>query len=132
MIMGTLSVRSTSEYYTPLGISHHVGRITVLNAHLNNIEYVPAHNWETWRDENDAVVIDVREPVEWTSGTLPDSVTISLTSLPAAASTMDKDTAVLLVCATGARSVTAAAWLASMGFETVASMAGGVVALGYR
>jgi rhodanese-related sulfurtransferase len=104
----------------------------VLNAHQNTIEYVPAFNWETWRDDNDAVVIDVREPIEWTAGTLPGSLTISLTSLPAAASTMDTTTAVLLVCATGARSVTAAAWLASMGFDKVASMAGGVVALGYR
>jgi len=104
----------------------------VLNTHPNTIEYVPAHNWETWRDENDAVVIDVREPDEWATGTLPGSLTISLTSLPAEAPTMDKETAVLLVCASGVRSVTAAAWLSSMGFARVASMAGGVVALGYR
>jgi rhodanese-related sulfurtransferase len=45
---------------------------------------------------------------------------------------MDRETPVLLVCATGVRSVTAAAWLASMGFAKVASLAGGVVALGYR
>jgi len=104
----------------------------VLNTHPNTIEYVPAYNWETWRDDNQAVVIDVREPAEWASGTLPDSLTISLTSLPAEASAMNRETPVLLVCATGVRSVTAAAWLASMGFEKVASMAGGVVALGYR
>ena len=97
----------------------------------NTIEYVPAYNWETWRDDNKAVVIDVREPMEWAAGTLPGSLTISLTSLPAEASTMDRDTPVLLVCATGVRSVTAAAWLASMGFEKVASMAGGVMALRY-
>ena len=64
------------------------------------------------------------------TGTLPDSKTISLMELPQAAQTMDKDTAVLLVCATGARSTTAAAWLMSMGFSKVASMGGGVVALG--
>jgi rhodanese-related sulfurtransferase len=104
----------------------------VLNTRTNAIEHVPAYNWETWRDDNGAVVIDVREPFEWTSGTLPDSLTISLTSLPGEVSTMDRETPVLLVCATGIRSVTAAAWLASMGFEKVASMAGGVVALGYR
>ena len=104
----------------------------MLNSPPNTIEYVPAHKWETWRDDNNAVVIDVREPVEWAEGTLPDSLTISLTSLPAAASTMDKETPVLLVCAHGVRSVTAAAWLVSMGFARVASMAGGVVALGYR
>ncbi len=104
----------------------------MLNALPNTIEYVPAHNWETWRDDNQAVVIDVREPDEWANGTLPDSLTISLASLPAEAPTLDREAAVLLVCAHGTRSATAAAWLSSMGFTKVASMAGGVVALGYR
>ena len=96
----------------------------------NTIQHVPARTWEEWRDDNDAVVIDVREPMEWARGTLEGSELISLASLPAAAQTMDKDKAVLLVCATGARSTTAAAWLSSMGFSNVASMGGGVVALG--
>jgi rhodanese-related sulfurtransferase len=104
----------------------------VLNTHTNTIEYVPAYDWEAWKDDNQAVVIDVREPMEWASGTLPGSLTISLASLPREASAIDKATPVLLVCATGVRSVTGAAWLASMGFEKVASMAGGVIALGYR
>ena len=104
----------------------------MLNPHANTIEYVSAFSWESWRDDNQAVVIDVREPVEWTSGTLSGSLTISLASLPAAASTMDKDTPVLLVCAKGVRSVTAAGWLKSMGFAKVASMTGGVDALGYH
>ncbi len=94
------------------------------------IEHVPARLWESWRDDNDAVVIDIREPVEWARGTLDGSEKISRMSLPQAAQTMDKDQAVLLVCATGARSTTAAAWLMSMGFSKVASMGGGVVALG--
>lgn len=95
-----------------------------------SIEHVPARLWESWRDENDAVVVDVREPMEWARGTLDGSKTISLMELPRAAQELDKDTAVLLVCATGARSTTAAAWLSSMGFTKVASMGGGVVALG--
>ena len=94
------------------------------------IRHVPARGWEAWRDDNDAVVIDVREPMEWATGTLPGSLTISLSALPAAAKDMDRETAILLVCATGSRSTTAAAWLASMGFTKVASMGGGVVALG--
>jgi rhodanese-related sulfurtransferase len=94
------------------------------------IEHVPARQWETWQEDNDAVVIDVREPVEWMRGTLPGSLTIQLSQLPAAAATMDTGTPVLLVCATGNRSTTGAAWLASMGFTKVASLAGGVVALG--
>jgi len=105
--------------------------MTLLTSLPNTIEHVPAHTWETWRDENNAVLIDVREPLEWaTTGTLPGAELISLAGLPAAAATMDKATPVLIVCATGARSTTAAAWLTSMGFERPASLAGGVVALG--
>jgi rhodanese-related sulfurtransferase len=94
------------------------------------IEHVPARQWASWRDANDATIIDVREPMEWAMGTLPGSETISLATLPSAVDGMDRDTAILLVCATGNRSTTGAAWLASMGFTRVASLAGGVVALG--
>ncbi len=96
----------------------------------NAIRHVPARQWESWRDDNDALVIDVREPMEWATGTLEGSERISLMSLPEAMSGVDRDKAILLVCATGSRSTTAAAWLASMGFTNVASLGGGVVALG--
>jgi len=94
------------------------------------IEHVPARQWATWQENHGAVIIDVREPMEWMRGTLPGSQTIPLSNLPAAAASMDRDTPILLVCATGNRSTTGAAWLASMGFSNVASLAGGVVALG--
>ncbi len=94
------------------------------------IEHVPARQWASWRDANDATIIDVREPMEWAMGTLPGSETIPLATLPSAVDAMERDTAILLVCATGNRSTTGAAWLASMGFTKVASLAGGVVALG--
>ena len=104
----------------------------MLTPNANTIEHVPARNWESWRDDNYAVVVDVREPAEWLSGTLPGSLTIPLSKLPDAASTMDTTVPILVVCAHGVRSVTAAAWLSSMGFEKAASLAGGLVALGYR
>ncbi len=96
----------------------------------NTIRHVPARQRETWRNDNDALVIDVREPVEWAAGTLEGSERISLMSLPEAMTDLDRGTAILLVCATGSRSTMAAAWLASMGFTNVASLGGGVVALG--
>lgn len=96
----------------------------------HTIQHVPAHRWAAWREANAARVIDVREPMEWATGTLPDVETISLAHLPNAAASMDKNEAILLVCATGNRSTTGAAWMTSMGFTNVASLAGGVVALG--
>lgn len=96
----------------------------------HTITHVPAAEWATWAESNDAVVIDVREPNEWLRGTLPDSERISLAHLPSAVSTMDPARPVLLVCATGVRSTVGATWLTSIGFENAASMAGGVKALG--
>ena len=96
----------------------------------NAIEHVPARQWESWRDRNDAIIIDVREPHEWQMGTLPGAKTIPLASLPAHLDELDRDTPILVVCATGARSTTAAAWLTAMGFHKPASLAGGLVALG--
>ena len=94
------------------------------------ITQVPAQDWATWASDNDAIVIDVREPKEWLLGTLPESQRISLANLPSAVPTMDPAQAVLLVCATGVRSTAGATWLASMGFEKAASLDGGVKALG--
>ena len=94
------------------------------------ITHVPATEWASWTDSNNAVVIDVREPNEWLRGTLPESERISLAHLPSAVATMDPSQAILLVCATGARSTVGATWLTSIRFENAASMAGGVKALG--
>lgn len=97
----------------------------------NPIEHVPARHWESWRDRHaGATIIDVREPHEWLLGTLPGSETIQLAALPRHLDGLDRSTPVLFVCATGARSTTAAAWAMSMGFSTSASLAGGLVALG--
>lgn len=94
------------------------------------ITHVPAAEWASWSDSSDAVVIDVREPLEWARGTLPDSERIPLANLPSDVATMDPSRAVLVVCATGARSTVGATWLASIGFDNAASMAGGVKAPG--
>ncbi len=94
------------------------------------ITHVPAQEWATWAEANNAVVIDVREPKEWLRGTLPGSERLPLNDLPTAVATMDPTRAVLLVCATGVRSTAGAQWLTSIGFENAASLDGGVKALG--
>ena len=94
------------------------------------ITHVPAHDWATWAEANNAVIIDVREPKEWLRGTLPGSERIPLANLPANIAEMDSSRAVLLVCATGVRSTAGAKWLTAMGFENAATLDGGVKALG--
>ncbi|MDJ0954029.1 MAG: rhodanese-like domain-containing protein [Acidimicrobiia bacterium] len=96
---------------------------------MPNIEQVPAAQWQSWVQENDGVLLDVREPQEWAMGTLPDSVTISLSFLPVSLGQIDKDRPVLVVCRAGNRSLLAAQFLQRNGFDA-ANMHGGLTAIG--
>ena len=95
-------------------------------------ESVPAKQWQEWTEENDAVILDVREPAEWQLGTLPGATTVSMRDLPSRIQDLDPDQAVLCVCRSGNRSRQVAAYLAHSGFEKVANLSGGVKALGMQ
>ena len=93
------------------------------------IEQVPATEWDSWVRANDAAVLDVREPGEWTAGTLPEAELIPLAELPSSTDELDRSRPILLVCRSGNRSNLAARFLARAGFTT-ANLSGGMVALG--
>ena len=94
------------------------------------VRLVPARDWQTWSIENDAVIIDVREPFEWAMGTLPDSVLIRLGMLTEHLDELDRDRAILFVCRSGNRSGVAAEYFVRHGFGVVANLTGGLVDLG--
>ncbi len=96
---------------------------------VSTIEQVPAANWQTWIEDNDGTLLDVREPAEWAGGTLPDSTMISLAFLPASLGQIDKTRPVLIVCRAGNRSLVAAQFLQRNGF-TVANLYGGLTSIG--
>lgn len=100
---------------------------TRLSAHLE----VSAADWETWVDDNDATILDVREPGEWAMGTLPNAVLISQGELVGRLDELPKDNPILCVCRSGGRSANVAAFLAFNGYE-VANMSGGMKALGLQ
>lgn len=94
------------------------------------IEQVPAAAWEEWVRDNDAVILDVREPQEWAAtGVLPGSMEVALMTLPMELARFDKETPILVVCRSGNRSQNAAAFLVQNGYQA-ANLAGGLVALG--
>jgi sulfur dioxygenase len=99
---------------------------------MSGLESVPAGEWESWAEENGAVILDVREPQEWELGTLPGSTKISMTEIIDRAGELDKETPILCVCRSGGRSHQVAAYLSSLGFSRVANMDGGVKALGMQ
>jgi rhodanese-related sulfurtransferase len=94
------------------------------------VHSVGAKQWKEWVAENDAVILDVREPHEWRQGTLERATKIRLSDLPGKLDQLDTDTAILVICRSGARSGRAAGYLAGQGFATVGNLSGGLRALG--
>jgi sulfur dioxygenase len=74
-------------------------------------------------------LIDVRQPAEYTAelGHIHGSELVPLDALAGAAASWDRAAPVVTVCRSGGRSGTAAQLLESMGFQYVASMAGGMM-----
>ena len=80
------------------------------------------------------LILDVREPAEWAAGHIPGALHVPRGMLEAKAdleyanrepALADRTTAIIIHCASGARSALAADVLQQMGFENVCSMAGG-------
>ncbi len=94
------------------------------------IEQVPAADWQRWIEENDGVLLDVREPMEWATGTLPDSTTIALSFLPGSLTRLNPEQAILVVCRAGNRSQLAALFLQRNGFARAANLSGGLTSIG--
>jgi adenylyltransferase/sulfurtransferase len=74
------------------------------------------------------LLLDVRQPWEHETAALPNSVLVPLPNLPACAADLECPAGALLVtyCHHGVRSLSAAHYLEQIGYENVASLAGGI------
>lgn len=72
-----------------------------------------------------AILLDVRERSEWTSGRAPKALHIPLGQLPARRGELPSGTTVLTICRSGGRSARAARMLRSGG-HTVVDVSGGM------
>ena len=77
----------------------------------------------------DTQFLDVREPDEFASGTLPGTVNVPLGELAAHVGELDPSRRVVLLCRSGNRSGRAAEFLVDSGFDDVVNLAGGMLAL---
>lgn len=73
-------------------------------------------------------IIDVREPDEWQSGHIPGAIHIPLGELGARFAEIDPERAIVTICRSGRRSLSAAKQLHKAGFGDVKSLAGGMLA----
>lgn len=83
-------------------------------------------------NRQDALVVDVRETAEWSSGHIPQARHIALGHLDKHLSEIDKhkDKPVIVVCASGNRSDAACGRLKKAGFGQAVSLSGGMHAWG--
>lgn len=73
------------------------------------------------------VIVDVREPWEWSGGYAEGASLISLSNIQARAGELPKDKPVFFICASGGRSYQAADYFRSLGYDA-RSVAGGTAA----
>ena len=81
-------------------------------------------------NSEDPLLLDVREPNEYNSGHLPDALHIPLSQIKDRADELAKYTSrpVIVYCARGVRSSSAASALAKLGFARVLELRGGLQA----
>ncbi|NDJ61058.1 MAG: rhodanese-like domain-containing protein [Chloroflexi bacterium] len=75
----------------------------------------------------DHVLVDVRTPGEYRDGHVPGAVNIPLEKLGARLSEVPQDKPVVLVCASGNRSASAAEQLVTAGYSEVYNLKGGTM-----
>ena len=76
---------------------------------------------------NPPLLLDVREPWEHATASIPAATLIPMNEIPARAhQELDEDAAILVMCHHGARSLSVAAWLRQQGFDKAQSVSGGI------
>ena len=93
----------------------------------NNYRQISQETAKKMIDEQDVLILDVREQAEYDSGHIPDAVLLPVGTIDegtAAAVIPDKDTVVLVYCRSGSRSKKASASLAKLGYTGIYEFGG--------
>ena len=94
-----------------------------------SLEIEPHKAQAQLRDEGSAVLVDVREPEEFAVARIEGSQLIPMQSIPAELQKLEAladESALLLLCHHGVRSLQVAAWMRGHGIENCFSVAGGI------
>jgi rhodanese-related sulfurtransferase len=107
-------------------MAHKTGQDLIDEAKQQIDEVTPEQVREMQARKDRVVYLDVREPNEWNLGRLPQAVHLPRGNLETKVEAMiDRAQRVVVYCARGNRSALAALTMKQMGYENVASMAGG-------
>jgi glyoxylase-like metal-dependent hydrolase (beta-lactamase superfamily II)/rhodanese-related sulfurtransferase len=80
-----------------------------------------------WISEHAALVVDVREPAEFSSGHVPHALSIPQADLATELDRVPRDRDVLVACRSGNRSLTAARFLRALGYDRVTNLERGTL-----
>lgn len=92
---------------------------------INEIEAVQLA--EMLAQDTDIQVVDIRQPAEIASGTVPGAEFMPMHTIPLRLQEIKQDKTVVLVCRSGARSAQACMFLAQNGYENVYNLRGGMM-----
>jgi len=102
---------------------------TEIGLKLTNIQQLNVNEAVRLMNDNDVVLLDVRESNEYNTGHIRDSIHIPMTSLVKRLTELDKykNKQILAYCRSGSRSNSACRTLNKQGFENVSNLAGGIM-----
>lgn len=86
----------------------------------------PAQLAEQLAHDNDFLLLDVREPWEFSTAAIAGSINIPMNSIPANLSELDQDKTTVVICHHGMRSAQVAMFLLHQGFVKVINLTGGI------
>jgi adenylyltransferase/sulfurtransferase len=89
-------------------------------------EITPRELAERIRAGETPLLLDVREPYEWSIARLPEARLIPLDALPDSVSALDPSAETVVYCHHGIRSAAAVAWLRERGFRRARNLTGGI------
>lgn len=95
---------------------------------FGNIKELEAPQLAEMLEQNSEVqIVDIRQPAEVASGTVPGAETIPMHTIPLRIQDIKQDKPVVLVCRSGARSAQACMFLAQQGYENIFNLRGGMM-----
>jgi adenylyltransferase/sulfurtransferase len=93
---------------------------------MHERDITPAEVKEKLSSGSDVVLIDVREPYEWSAGHIGQAQHIPMAQVPQRLADIPKDREVVMICRSGGRSGRAQEYLLQNGYTRVKNMVGGM------
>src|SRR5262249_18512010 len=99
--------------------------VRVSHEHDAEVARIGVPDLSSWMATHDAMIVDVREPSEYAAARIPGAVSIPQADLATRLAEIPRDREILVVCASGMRSLRSAQFLHAVGYERVTNLDGG-------